>query len=199
MILLINNSTHGNKLSYIIQIRHALQELRVPFIETKKVDEKLLQKYKKRIKGIILSGSPMILENDSIMNYNYDIYYMLNLQVPILGICFGSQLMTVLNGGTLKRMKKFVCGVLPTTIVPKNCFLFNGITKEINMNFCFSDLPVKPRTRESKVMATIVLNGKDTPIAFKYNDKMFCILGHPEIQHETHIIYRNFYDYCLSF
>ena len=199
MILLINNSTHGNKLSYIIQIRHALQELRVPFIETKKVDEKLLQKYKTRIKGIILSGSPMILENDSIMNYNYDIYYMLNLQVPILGICFGSQLMTVLNGGSLKRMKKFVCGVLPTTIVPKNCFLFNGITKEINMNFCFSDLPVKPRTRESKVMATIVLNGKDTPIAFKYNDKMFCILGHPEIQHETHIIYRNFYDYCLSF
>ena len=199
MILLINNSTQGNKLSYIIQIRHALQELRVPFIETKKVDEKLLQKYKTRIKGIILSGSPMILENDSITNYNYDIYYMLNLQVPILGICFGSQLMTVLNGGSLKRMKKFVCGVLPTTIVPKNCFLFNGLTKEINMNFCFSDLPVKPRTRESKVMATIVLNGKDTPIAFKYNDRMFCILGHPEIQHETHIIYRNFYDYCLSF
>jgi GMP synthase-like glutamine amidotransferase len=124
---------------------------------------------------------------------------MLHLDVPILGICFGSQLMTVLHGGSLKRMKKFVCGVLPTKIVPDNCFLFHGLTKNINMNFCFSDLPVKPRTTTSKVLATIDLGGKKTPIAFQYSDKMFCILGHPEIQHETHIIYRNFYDYCLLF
>ena len=199
MLLLINNSTHGNKLSFIIQIRHALRELHIPFIETKKVDESLLQTYKKRITGIILSGSPMILENDSIVNYNYDIYYMLNLDVPILGICFGSQLMTILNGGTLKRRKKFVCDVLPTTLATRNCFLFNKLPLEIKMNFCFSDLPVKPRNVNSKVLATINLDGRKTPIAFQYNDKMFCILGHPEIQHETHIIYRNFYEYCKRF
>ena len=124
---------------------------------------------------------------------------MLNLDVPILGICFGSQLMTILNGGTLKRRKKFVCDVLPTTLATRNCFLFNKLPLEIKMNFCFSDLPVKPRNVNSKVLATINLDGRKTPIAFQYNDKMFCILGHPEIQHETHIIYRNFYEYCKRF
>jgi len=199
MLLLINNSTEGNKLSFIIQIRHTLRNLHIPFIETKKVDEALLQRYKKRIQGIILSGSPMILENDSIMNYNYDIFYMLNLNVPILGICFGSQLMTILNGGKLKRMKKFVCGVLPTTLATRRCFLFDNLPLEMKMNFCFSDLPVKPRNINSKVLATINLDGRKTPIAFQYSDKMFCILGHPEIQHETHTIYRNFYEYCRRF
>ena len=199
MILLINNSTDGNRLSYIIQIRNALVEFKIPFIETKKIDGSILQKYKKRIKGIILSGSPMILENDSILKYNFDIFYMLNIDVPVLGICFGSQLMTILNGGSLKRMNHFVCDVLPTTILSKDCFLFDNLPSEINMKFCFSDLPVKPRNNKSKPLASININGKKTPIAFQYSDKMFCILGHPEIQHDTHIIYRNFYDYCLSF
>ena len=58
MILLINNSTHGNKLSFIVQLRHTLRELRIPFIESKKVDYDLLTKMKKKITGIILSGSP---------------------------------------------------------------------------------------------------------------------------------------------
>lgn len=199
MILLINNSTQGNKLSYIIQIRHTLVKYRIPFIETKKVDSSIIQKYKKRIKGIILSGSPMILDNDNIAKYNYDIFYMLNLDVPVLGICFGSQLMTIINGGSLKKMDAFVCDVLPATIVAKDCFLFDGLPSEMQMNFCFSYLPVKPRTHKSSVLATIPINGKKTPIAFKYSDKMFCILGHPEIQEETQVIYRNFYDYCLSF
>ena len=70
MILLINNSTQGNKLSYIIQIRHTLVKYKIPFIETKKVDGSILQKYKKKIKGIILSGSPMILNTDTISSTN---------------------------------------------------------------------------------------------------------------------------------
>ena len=102
MILLINNSTQGNKLSFIVQLRHTLRKLRIPFIESKKVDYDLLTKMKKKIKGIILSGSPMMLLKDDISQYNFDIYYMLNLDVPVLGICFGSQLLTLINGGTLK-------------------------------------------------------------------------------------------------
>ena len=50
MILLINNSTDGNRLSYIIQIRNALVEFKIPFIETKKIDGKILQKYKTKQK-----------------------------------------------------------------------------------------------------------------------------------------------------
>jgi anthranilate/para-aminobenzoate synthase component II len=201
MILLINNSTNGNKLSFIVQVRHTLQELRIPFIETKRVDYDLLTKMKKKITGIILSGSPMMLQKDVISKYSFDIYYMLNLDVPVLGICFGSQLLTLINGGTLKPLNRFVCDPLPTKI-ETDSFLFNNVQlydkNEMYLKFCFSNLPVKPKRKSAIALASIMLDGKRTPIAFQYSDKVFCILGHPEIEAGTHIIYRNFYDFCLQ-
>ena len=200
MLLLINNSTQGNKLSYIVQLRHTLRKLRIPFIESKKVDYELLTKMKKRITGIILSGSPMMLLKDNISQYNFNIYYMLNLNVPILGICFGSQLLTLINGGTLKPIDHFVCDSLPTKIETTNHFLFDNVQlndkREMNLKFCFSNLPVKPKRKSAIVLASIMLDKKRTPIAFQYSDTVFCILGHPEIEEETRIIYKNFYDFC---
>jgi GMP synthase-like glutamine amidotransferase len=202
MILLINNSTDGNRLSFIVQVRHTLRSLSIPFIESRRVDYDLLMKMKKKITGIILSGSPMMLQKDTISKYNYDIFYMLNLNVPILGICFGSQLLTIINGGTLKPLRRFICDPLPAKI-EKNCFLFDNVQindkDEMYLKFCFSGLPVKPRRKSAEVLASIMIDGKRTPIAFQYSEKIFCILGHPEIEAGTHIIYKNFYDFCKQY
>ena len=202
MILLINNSTDGNRLSFIVQVRHTLRSLSIPFIESRRVDYDLLVKMKKKITGIILSGSPMMLQKDTISKYNYDIFYMLNLNVPILGICFGSQLLTIINGGTLKPLRRFICDPLPAKI-EKNCFLFDNVQindkDEMYLKFCFSGLPVKPRRKSAEVLASIMIDGKRTPIAFQYSEKIFCILGHPEIEAGTHIIYKNFYDFCKQY
>jgi GMP synthase (glutamine-hydrolysing) len=202
MILLINNSTDGNRLSFIVQVRHTLRSLSIPFIESRRVDYDLLMKMKKKITGIILSGSPMMLQKDTISKYNYDIFYMLNLNVPILGICFGSQLLTIINGGTLKPLRRFICDPLPAKI-EKNCFLFDNVQindkDEMYLKFCFSGLPVKPRRKSAEVLASIIIDGKRTPIAFQYSEKIFCILGHPEIEAGTHIIYKNFYDFCKQY
>ena len=201
MILLINNSTQGTKLSFIVQLRHTLRKLRIPFIESKKVDHDLLTKMKKKIKGIILSGSPMMLLKDDISQYNFDIYYMLNLDVPVLGICFGSQLLTLINGGTLKPIDHFVCDPLPTKI-ETNSFLFDNVQLhdkgEMKLKFCFSNVPVKPKRKTAIVLASIMLDKKRTPIAFQYSETVFCILGHPEIESGTQIIYKNFYDFCCG-
>lgn len=202
MILLIDNSTDGNRLSFIVQVRHTLRNLSIPFVETKRVDYDLLTKMKRRIKGIILSGSPMMLQKDTISKYNYDIFYMLNLNVPILGICFGSQLLTIINGGTLKPIHRFICDPLPTKI-EKNSFLFDNVTLynkgEMYLKFCFSGLPVKPRRKSAEVLASIMINGKRHPIAFQYGEQVFCILGHPEIEAGTHVIYKNFYNFCKKY
>lgn len=202
MILLINNSTDGNRLSFIVQLRYTLRSLSIPFIETKKVDYELLDKMKKKITGIILSGSPMMLHKDTISEYNYDIFYMLNLNVPVLGICFGSQLLTIINGGTLQPIRRFICKTLPTKI-EKDCFLFNNVNLcdngQMCLKFCFSGLPVKPRQQSTEVLASININGKRTPIAFQYNEKVFCILGHPEIEPGTRVIYENFYKFCKQY
>ena len=54
------------------------------------------------IKGIILSGGP--LNVDEINKYSFD-KKIINNGVPILGICFGHQILSKLNGGKVKQSK----------------------------------------------------------------------------------------------
>lgn len=189
MLLLVNNSTHGNELSFIFQIRKTLKLLNIPYVEVNKIEQKILEM---PIKGIILSGSPMMLEDDILESFAKNFYYMLKINVPVLGICFGSQLLTVTNGGKLHKGKLFCQTALvhtdPTSILFHN-------KKEIELKFCFKDLPIPPKHFQGNI-GWITLNGKKHPIAFDYGNNVFALLGHPELLHETFFIYKNFYEYC---
>ena len=61
-----------------------------------------LRNIDKSIKGIILSGGP--LNVDQINKYSFD-KKILNLNIPVLGICFGHQILSKLNGGAIKQSK----------------------------------------------------------------------------------------------
>ena len=54
------------------------------------------------IKGIILSGGPLNVYQ--INKYSFD-KKIINLNIPILGICFGHQILSKLNGGRVKQSK----------------------------------------------------------------------------------------------
>ena len=54
------------------------------------------------IKGIILSGGPLNVYQ--INRYTFDKKIIEN-QIPILGICFGHQILTKLSGGKVKQSK----------------------------------------------------------------------------------------------
>ena len=54
------------------------------------------------IKGIILSGGPLNVYQ--INKYSFD-KKIINLDIPILGICFGHQILSKLNGGKVKQSK----------------------------------------------------------------------------------------------
>ena len=56
----------------------------------------------KSIKGIILSGRPLNVYE--INKYSFD-KKIINLSIPILGICFGHQILSKLNGGKVKQSK----------------------------------------------------------------------------------------------
>jgi len=54
------------------------------------------------VKGIILSGGPLNVYQ--INKYSFD-KKIINLDIPILGICFGHQILSKLNGGRVKQSK----------------------------------------------------------------------------------------------
>ena len=54
------------------------------------------------VKGIILSGGPLNVYQ--IDNYSFD-KKILEKKIPILGICFGHQILSKLNGGRVKQSK----------------------------------------------------------------------------------------------
>jgi len=190
MLLLVNNSTHGNELSFIFQIRKTLKLLKIPYIEVNKIDPSILSL---KIKGIILSGSPMMLEDDILQSYAKNFYYMLKINVPVLGICFGSQLLTVTNGGKLHNRGHSFCQKEIVHTDPSSILFHNK--DEINLKFCFTDLPIPPRDFQGNI-GWIMLDGKPHPIAFDYGNNVFALLGHPELSEETFFIYKNFYDFC---
>ena len=52
--------------------------------------------------GVILSGGPATVTNKNFPNIPYNIF---NLNIPILGICYGLQLITKAFGGIVKSNK----------------------------------------------------------------------------------------------
>ena len=56
----------------------------------------------KNIKGIILSGGPLNVYQ--LNNKTFD-KKIINLGIPILGICFGHQILSKINGGRVKKSK----------------------------------------------------------------------------------------------
>ena len=84
-------------------------------------------KFEKNIKGIILSGGPLNVYQNKKINFNKNI---LKLNIPILGICFGHQIISKELGGTVKQAKSREFGLakvvkLKKSILTQNFFIKN--------------------------------------------------------------------------
>ena len=80
---------------------------------------------KKKPKGIIFTGGPASVYLDDAPMVDKEIF---ELGVPVLGICYGMQLMTHLLGGKVKRAKKREYGVTKVNINNKS-LLFKGFKR----------------------------------------------------------------------
>ena len=74
------------------------------------------------IKGIILSGGP--LNVFQINKYSFD-KKMLEQNIPVLGICFGHQILSIINGGRVKQSKNREFGL--ANVYKKNNSLLTQI------------------------------------------------------------------------
>ena len=131
------------------------------------------------IKGIILSGGPLNVYQ--IGKYSFDKKIIEN-NIPVLGICFGHQILSKLNGGKVKQSKHREFGLAKIykkndSLLIKN-FFNNKKSKEVWMSHAdqVSRLP-----KNFKVIAS-TLNSKFAMIENKKKN-YYGVQFHPEVTH----------------
>ena len=151
---------------------------------------KITQIAKENIAGIILSGGPLnVYENDK---FKFD-KKILKLGVPILGICFGHQILSKFLGGKVKKSKHREFGLakinkVSNSILTKNFFNKNNtnnvwMSHADQVSIMPSNFKVIASTKNSKL--TIIENTKDN---------FYGVQFHPEVTHtdKGKILLRNF-------
>ena len=151
---------------------------------------KITQIAKDNIAGIILSGGPLnVYENDK---FKFD-KKILKLRIPILGICFGHQILSKLLGGKVKKSKHREFGLatinkVSNSILTKN-FFNNNNTSDVWMSHADQ---VSKMPKNFKVIAS-TKNSKLTIIE-NIKDNFYGVQFHPEVTHTNKgkILLRNF-------
>lgn len=143
-------------------------------------------------KGIILSGGPHSVYDENSFRPDEAIF---DLDIPVLGICYGMQLMTVKFGGKVEKSKNREYGKALID-VKETPLLYQESPQQQTVWMSHGD-KVVAAPPEFTVDAT----SKSTPIAAISNDaeKMYGVQYHPEVRHSEYgnQLLRNFvFDVC---
>lgn len=143
-------------------------------------------------KGIILTGGPSSVNDPGAPRCDTAI---LTLGIPVLGICYGAQLMAVLSGGAVARQNKREYGRVPLKISGKNP-LFSGVSQETTCWMSHTD-------QIDKLPPGFVITARteNCPIAAMADESrsLFAVQFHPEVQHTpegSRILHQFLYGIC---
>ena len=133
----------------------------------------------KNIKGIILSGGPL---NVYQLNKNTFDKKILNLGIPILGICFGHQILSKFNGGRVKQSKHREFGLAKifkknNSLLVKNFFY----KKKPNQVWMSHADQVSKLPKTFKVVAST--DNSRFAIVESKQENFFGVQFHPEVTH----------------
>ncbi len=158
----------------------------VPFnIPIEKIKEK-------NPKGIIFTGGPASVYAENAPMCDKEVF---NLGIPVLGICYGMQLMTHILGGEVQRADKREYGVTEVKI-NNNSDLFKGFENTNNFLMSHTDFVAKLPENFENIGST-----SHCPNAAIQNTskKFYGIQFHPEVNHSDNgtEVLRNFiYNIC---
>jgi GMP synthase (glutamine-hydrolysing) len=130
------------------------------------------------IKGIILSGSPASCTQPDAPVANLDL---MNLDVPVLGLCYGAQYLVASNGGKVEKSTHREYGRANITKVIDDRLL-KGIANGSQVWMSHGDTIL-----EMPEGTTTLARTESIPVAaYRFTDKeIYAVQFHPEVSHST--------------
>lgn len=164
---------YGSQYSQLIARR--IREMEVYCEITSRVD---VSKIGNDVKGIIFSGGPASVYEENSPSIDKKIF---SLNIPILGICYGMQLITYLNGGMVEKSDKREFGKATLEIIEEENPLFKGVPKESLVWMSHGDHITKMAQGFRTIAKTSSSNA-----AVCNDDKVYALQFHPEVLHSQY-------------
>ncbi len=125
--------------------------------------------------AVILSGGPRSTREEGAPDIDWE--WLKSLGVPVLGVCYGMQLLNLKHGGQVSPGTKREYG--PALMTPEGgCALFAGVNAS-QVWMSHSDT-CTALAEETKVIAR---NADGVPVALQFGPRVFGIQFHPEVSH----------------
>ncbi len=146
--------------------------------------------FKKEIKGIIISGGPLNVYESNKFKFDKEI---LKLNIPILGICFGHQIISKVLGGKVKKSKYREFGLATVKKKQKSELTENFFYKKQINNVWMSHADQVSKLPKGFTVVASTKNSKYTIIENK-KKKFYGVQFHPEVTHTERgkILLKNF-------
>jgi GMP synthase (glutamine-hydrolysing) len=146
---------------------------------------------KRKYKGIIFTGGPNSVFDMNSPHYDKEI---LNIGVPILGICYGCQLISWMAGGEVKTAPVSEYGKIELTA--KSSALFSNIPEKSIVWMSHTDY-ISKAPEGFEIIATT----DDCPCAAMQNTQkgIYAVQFHPEVTHSEYgnqLLYNFLYEIC---
>lgn len=130
-------------------------------------------------KGIILTGGPNSCYEEGAPTYSRELF---ELGIPVLGLCYGAQLMMLVLGGKVERAHVREYGKTEVLIDKTDSKIFTGVSPETVCWMSHFDY-ISQIAPEFEITA----HTADCPVAAAENEKnrLYAIQFHPEVLHTT--------------
>src|SRR3989344_629448 len=187
MILIVD---FGSQTAHLIRRRVREIGAESKIISPENVLEEIRKIGIKNVRGIIFSGGPSSVYSKNAPTISPDIF---NLDIPILGICYGLQLSAKLLGGKVISGKKEYG---PAQLKNSKSQIIKSIPKKLTVWMSHGDEVIKlPEGLE------VLGSSEHVPFALVENKKkkIFGVQFHPEVEHTEYgiEIIRNFLNICF--
>ena len=133
------------------------------------------------VKGVILSGGPLNVYQDKKIKFDNTI---LKKNIPILGICFGHQIISKEFGGKVKQSKFREFGLAEVTKVKKSLLLKNFFDKKNKSKVWMSHADQVTKLPRGFKKVAYSKNSK-LAIIENFSKKIYGVQFHPEVTHTT--------------